>query len=142
MVKQRHAIDERRASKLLVHRVRIVVAVGDVATNVTADTGTFKKLCVTKSDGTPVCITGDALDQILTNESVSPAASAPSVSTPPTSTTPIASSSPDTAPSTATTTIDAPSIVPDYNGSITLPSAPALDASASPTVEEATSTTP
>ena len=36
-----------------------------VATHVFGDTGTFKKLCVEKSDGTPVCVTGDELSSLL-----------------------------------------------------------------------------
>jgi endosialidase-like protein len=41
-----------------------------VATNITADRGTFnhlgsKELCVEKSDGTPVCVTGDQLSSLL-----------------------------------------------------------------------------
>ena len=114
-----------------------------------ADNGTFKqvttdKLCVTKADGTPVCITGDGLDQILTNENVSPASSATPAIAPPAPSGSTASSSSDTATSTATTTADAPSIVPDYNATTTLPTAAPADVATSsvpsPTVEEATST--
>jgi hypothetical protein len=100
------------------------------ATNVVADSATFKKLCVTKSDGTPVCITGDALDQILTKQSVSPAASSAPVTAPPAPS--------NAATSTATTTVEAPSIVPDYNATTTIGTSPS--ATTSPTAEEATTT--
>ena len=101
-----------------------------------ADNGTFKqittdKLCVTKSNGTPVCVTGDALDQLLTRESVSPTAASSLVSAAsPTPVSQTASSSPTvehatTTPSTsdATSTLpvidNAPSIVPNYNDAST-----------------------
>jgi hypothetical protein len=91
------------------------------AENVVATTGTFKKLCVAKSDGTPVCITGDGLDQILRKQSVSPAPSPATASTTPVPTTPTISTltSPSSGPATsaATTTADAPPLVPDYNAS-------------------------
>ena len=147
-------VDDRAILSVIVRALQgLIATISGFAQNfatqtLVADNATFKqvttdKLCVTRSDGSAVCITGDALDQILTKESVSPAASAPSVNTPPAPITPIASSSQDTAPSTATTTTDAPSIVPDYNATATLPSAPAAVATSSvlsPTAEQATST--
>ena len=46
------------------------------AENVYADTGTFNKVCVKKSDGGQVCVTGDELENILSNTGQAAAAAA------------------------------------------------------------------
>jgi hypothetical protein len=141
-------VDDRAVLSIIVKALQELIAtVSGFAQNfatqtLVADNGTFKqittdKLCVTKADGSPVCITGDGLDQILTNESVSPASSATPALAPPAPTAPTVSTSSNAATS-ATTTTDAPSIVPDYTASTTLPVS--SEATTSPTVDEATST--
>ena len=97
----------------------------------TGDEIIVKKMCVQKTDGTPVCVNGDQLDALLQQADQSPVAADP---TPQSSPTPVATTSPETSDAATSSPAVTESAQPLTEPTIIIDSPPlAPDAQAEPT---------
>jgi hypothetical protein len=110
------------------------------ADNVIATTGTFQTLCVGDTSSGKTCVTKDQLDRLLEKQSVSPTAPPTAAFAVPSNSSADATTSAPSAPAATATTasalsptttlatstlpvVEAPTLVPDYTATTTIPAA-------------------